>query len=235
MTKTECMRFILYVNSLFTAVWVFFFNTCSLRLIALCWLCWFWLASRQCVWTGVCVWFSAHSVISFLIWIAGETFTSKTVKCISFLFWIFCPHNFSCGDSLWVLVQLRTPWFELLVIFDFFAPSSSIEGVKKHYLWKPHVKVQRKSWSNVPPKLLACVGFLPVLIPKTIRNRKRDCAWGCARGKTPPEKICIQYRKAQISPVSGAFLICAFRSADFVRWCLSPERNLTHNLFFYFQ
>ena len=43
-------------------------------------------------------------------------------------------------------------------------------------------------------------------------------------------------RKAQISPVSGtnAFLICAFRSADFLRWCLSPERNFTHNLFFLF-
>ena len=44
-------------------------------------------------------------------------------------------------------------------------------------------------------------------------------------------------RKAQISSVSGtnARLICAFRSADFLRWCLSSERNLTHNLFFYFQ
>ena len=44
-------------------------------------------------------------------------------------------------------------------------------------------------------------------------------------------------RTAQISSVSGtnAFLICAFRSADFLRWCLFPKRNLTHNLFFYFQ
>ena len=43
-------------------------------------------------------------------------------------------------------------------------------------------------------------------------------------------------RKAQISPMSGtnAFLICAFRSADFLRWCLFSERNLTHNLFFLF-
>ena len=43
-------------------------------------------------------------------------------------------------------------------------------------------------------------------------------------------------RKAQISLVSGtnAFLICAFRSADFLRWCLSSEHNLTHNLFFLF-
>ena len=44
-------------------------------------------------------------------------------------------------------------------------------------------------------------------------------------------------RKAQIRrafvPLTG--LICAFRSADFLRWCLSSKRNLTHNLFFYFQ
>ena len=38
-------------------------------------------------------------------------------------------------------------------------------------------------------------------------------------------------RKAQISPVSGTHaLICAFRSADFLRWCLSSEHNLTHKL-----
>ena len=38
-------------------------------------------------------------------------------------------------------------------------------------------------------------------------------------------------RKAQISPVSetNAFLICAILSADFLRWRLSSERNLTHN------
>ena len=43
-------------------------------------------------------------------------------------------------------------------------------------------------------------------------------------------------RKAQISPVSetNAFLICAFQSADFLRWCLSSERNLTHKVFFLF-
>ena len=29
---------------------------------------------------------------------------------------------------------------------------------------------------------------------------------------------------------TNAFLICAFRSEDFLRWCLFPERNLTHNL-----
>ena len=43
-------------------------------------------------------------------------------------------------------------------------------------------------------------------------------------------------QKAQISSVSGrhAFLFYAFRSADILRWCLSPKRNLTHNPFFLF-
>ena len=40
-----------------------------------------------------------------------------------------------------------------------------------------------------------------------------------------------EIRKAFV-PLTG--LICAFRSADFLRWCLSSERNLTHNLFFLF-
>ena len=40
-----------------------------------------------------------------------------------------------------------------------------------------------------------------------------------------------QTRKAFVS-LTG--LICAFRSADFLRWCLFPKRNLTHNLFFLF-
>ena len=43
-------------------------------------------------------------------------------------------------------------------------------------------------------------------------------------------------RKAHIRkefvPLTG--LICAFRSEDFLRWCLSPERNRAHNLFFLF-
>ena len=43
-------------------------------------------------------------------------------------------------------------------------------------------------------------------------------------------------RKAQIKKafVPVTELICAFRSAGFLRWCLFPKRNLTHNLFFLF-
>ena len=73
------------------------------------------------------------------------------------------------------------------------------------------------------------------LIPKTIGNRKKRL---CVRLR-PGDKHHLRKsadRKAQIRkafvPLTG--LICAFRSADFLRWCLSPERNLTHNLFFLF-
>ena len=70
---------------------------------------------------------------------------------------------------------------------------------------------------------------------KTIGNRKKRL---CVRLRSGDKHHLRKSadRKAQISPVSGtnAFLICAFRSADFLRWCLSPERNLTHNLFFLF-
>ena len=74
------------------------------------------------------------------------------------------------------------------------------------------------------------------LIPKTIGNRKRDLCVRLRSGdKHHPRKSAD--RKAQIRKafVSLTGLICALRSADFLGWCLFPERNLTHNLFFYFQ
>ena len=74
-----------------------------------------------------------------------------------------------------------------------------------------------------------------LLIPKTIKKRKKRL---CVRLRLGDKHNLRKSsdRKAQISPVSGtnAFLICAFRSEDFLRWCLSPERNLTHNLLFLF-
>ena len=72
------------------------------------------------------------------------------------------------------------------------------------------------------------------LIPKTIGNKKRLCVRLRSGDKHHLRKSAdrkAQIRKAFV-PLTG--LICAFRSADFLRWCLSPERNLTHNLFFLF-
>ena len=73
------------------------------------------------------------------------------------------------------------------------------------------------------------------LITKTIGNRKKRL---CVRLRSGDKHHLRKSsdRKAQIRkafvPCTG--LICAFRSEDFLRWCLSPERNLTHNLFFLF-
>ena len=42
-----------------------------------------------------------------------------------------------------------------LVIFDFFAIVSQYRTSKRYLLWKLHKKFKRKTWSNVPPNLLA--------------------------------------------------------------------------------
>ena len=47
-----------------------------------------------------------------------------------------------------------------------------IEEVERHLLWKFYKKIQRKSWSNVQPKLLACIGFLYKVVHKIGRLRK---------------------------------------------------------------
>ena len=47
-----------------------------------------------------------------------------------------------------------------------------IENVERHLVWKLHRKIQRKSWSNVLPKLLACIGFLYKVVHKIGRLRK---------------------------------------------------------------
>ena len=47
-----------------------------------------------------------------------------------------------------------------------------IEKVEGHLLCKLHKKIRRKSWSNVPPKLLAYIGFLYKVVHKIGRLRK---------------------------------------------------------------
>ena len=48
----------------------------------------------------------------------------------------------------------------------------SIAKVERQLLWKFYKNVRRKSWSNVPPKLLACIGFLYKVVHKIGRLRK---------------------------------------------------------------
>ena len=47
-----------------------------------------------------------------------------------------------------------------------------IEKVEGHLVWKLHKKMQRKNWSNMPPKLLACKGFLYKVVHKIGRLQK---------------------------------------------------------------
>ena len=60
-----------------------------------------------------------------------------------------------------------------------------------------------------------------ILIPKTIGNRKRDCAWGCAWGiLTPPEKICRSKSTNQFGERNErlpdlCFSICRFSQVVF--------------------
>ena len=50
------------------------------------------------------------------------------------------------------------------------------EEVKRHLRSKFHNKIQRKGWSNVPPKLLACSRFLYKVAHKIGRLRKSNRA-----------------------------------------------------------
>ena len=47
-----------------------------------------------------------------------------------------------------------------------------IEEVERHLPWKFYKNIRRKSWSNVPPKLLACIGFLYKVVHKIGPLRK---------------------------------------------------------------
>ena len=84
----------------------------------------------------------------------------------------------------------------------------------------------------MPSEVFYRIRVLFLLIPKAIGNRKKRLRVRLRSGDKHYLRKSAD-RKAQISPVSGtnASRIRAFRSADSLRWCLSSERNLTHNLF----
>ena len=98
---------------------------------------------------------------------------------------VFCPlsaydkwwfeqknhHIFGKSILLWATLRQDPPldlsfWSFLTFLHH------NIEEVETHLLWKFHKKIRRKSWSNVPPKLLACIGFLYKVVHKIGRLRK---------------------------------------------------------------
>ena len=73
------------------------------------------------------------------------------------------------------------------------------------------------------------------LIPKTIGNRKRDCAWGCAWGINTTWEICRSKSTNQEGVRSAhqtdlCFLICRFSQVVFIPQAQSHAQSL-----FYFQ
>ena len=68
-----------------------------------------------------------------------------------------------------------------------------IEEVERHLLWKFYNKIRRKSWSNVPPKVLACIGFLYKVVHKIGRlrkfNRSREIEFNFLTAWTIPMKF----------------------------------------------
>ena len=72
------------------------------------------------------------------------------------------------------------------------------------------------------------------LIPKTIGNRKEDCAWSCSRWQTQPEKICKSQRTNQCHSLRALywFVLCNLQISQVV---FVTSNNFTHNLLFYFQ
>ena len=53
-----------------------------------------------------------------------------------------------------------------------------IEKIERLLLWKFYKKIRRKSWSNVLPKLVACIGFLYKVVHKIGCLRKFDRSRG---------------------------------------------------------
>ena len=65
-----------------------------------------------------------------------------------------------------------------------------------------------------------------VALAISIGGEKKNTTW---------ENMQIEkYKSVRWAEGTNSWIVL-FRSADFLRWRLSPERNLTHNLFFYFQ
>ena len=77
------------------------------------------------------------------------------------------------------LITVKNNLDPLISVFGhFWLLHHGIEEVERHLLWKFDKQIQRKSWSNVPPKLLACVRFLYKVVHKIGRlqkfNRSRE-------------------------------------------------------------
>ena len=141
-----------------------------------------------------------------------------------------CRRHFEAHLALWWNRALPPPFF----YWRYTTPLASGRMVRPDKSLNRRIdqRDQDSKRAGREPAKAACMHHR--IYQKLLEIEKRDCAWGCARGQTLPEKIFRSKSTNQEGVRSLTGLICAFRSADFLRWCLSPERNLTHNLLFLF-
>ena len=225
------------VNGISTALWVTAERFCSVRVYyrkrgSASYIVLEVRSVRESVWDGSDVTLVALKLaMNFAPFLAkvfhlsiGEEFYTfpcqKFATCITF--YIVSP--LFKGAEFTLSVAKNAALFEAVRVLRF-------ASVK----WRDMGSKNRNKRSNSGCTVLILIEKWIKLMPKTIGNRKRDCAWGCARRiNTTSKNLQIEKQKS-VRWAEWTFFFCAFRSADFPRWCLSSERNLTHNLFFYFQ
>ena len=86
--------------------------------------------------------------------------------------WKLCICSNGKPSAKFAIDALTPPPLDLSFWSFFTFLHYGIEEVETHLRWKFHKKIQRKRWSNVPPKLLACIGFLYKVVHKNGRFRK---------------------------------------------------------------
>ena len=89
-----------------------------------------------------------------------------------------------------------------------------------HYVCVFEVVIVWSAYLSHSGNLSSCK-WRPILIPKTIGNRKRDCAWGCARGINTTWEICRSKSTNQEGMRSAHrtdlwFSICRFSQVVFI-------------------
>ena len=103
----------------------------------------------------------------------------KLLSCLRFLIYYTKLHRKSAvSESSIALGRLAGPPLIWNFVHFWLSLHYGIEEVERHLLWKFHIRIQRKSGSNVPPKLLACIRFIYKVVHKIGRlgkfNRSRE-------------------------------------------------------------
>ena len=149
-----------------------------------------------------------------------------------------CDSGESCCIQRGAADQLRFVWWSTLTSCETLSSKtnwSACSSLLQQIMTVKHVKY---ILSDLPMYSLSL--FLQCmyanLIPKTIGNRKRDCPWGCARGiNTTWENLQIEKHKSGRRSFRSPNWFVLFDLQNFSGGVYPPERNLTHNIFFYFQ